>query len=67
MIRKCSNKNYSPTKVKSRNFLTNISYNCLKPFETFIIDCHTYIQFNLNDFQEQKFGNKSDREYIEIL
>ena len=26
-IKKRSNKNYSPRKVKSRNFLTNISYN----------------------------------------
>ena len=29
-IKKRSNKNYSPTKVKSQNLLTNISYNRLK-------------------------------------
>ena len=73
MIRKHSNKNYSPTKVKSRNFLTNISYNRLKPVDfdnaMFIIDCHTYIPFNLNPF----FWNKNlaikviEREYVEIL
>ena len=38
------NKNYSLTKVKSRNFLNNISYNCLKNADfdnaLFIIDCY---------------------------
>ena len=54
MIKKCSNKNYSPAKGKSRNFLTNISYNRLKRIDfdnvSFIIDCYTYILFNLNPF-----------------
>ena len=40
-------KNYSPTKVKSKNLLTNISYNRLKNIDfdnaSFIIDCYTYI------------------------
>ena len=56
-IRRCSShrkKRYSPTKVKSRNFLTNISYNCLKHINfdkaSFIIDCFTYILFNMNLF-----------------
>ena len=48
------NKNYSLTKVKSRNFLNNISYNCLKNADfdhtLFIIDCYAYILFNLNSF-----------------
>ena len=64
-----NNKNYSPTKVKSRNFLTNISYNRLKRIDfdnaSFIIDCYTYILINLNSFfLEQKFDNKSDREKL---
>ena len=44
-------KRYSPKKVKSRHFLTNISYNRLKRSDfdnmSFIIDCFTYILFNL--------------------
>ena len=51
---KRSNKSYSPTKVKSRNFLTNISYNRLKHIDfdnaSFIIDCYTYILLDLNPF-----------------
>ena len=53
-IKKCGNKNYSPIKVRSRNFLTNISYNCLKRVDfdnaLFVIDCYTYVLFNLNLF-----------------
>ena len=49
-----SGKNFSPTKVESRNFLTNISYTCLKSINfdnvSFIINCFTYIFFNLNPF-----------------
>ena len=71
-IKKRSNKKYSPSKVKSRNFLTNICYNRLKRIDfdnaSFIIDCYTYILFNLNPiFLEQKFDNKSDREHVETL
>ena len=68
-IKKCRNNNYSPTKVKSRSFLMNISYNRLKYIDfvnvLFIIDCYTYILFNLNPFfLERKFDDKSDREYV---
>lgn len=46
-IKKPSNKNCSPTKVKSRNFLTSICYDCLKSLDfvnaSFIIHCYTYI------------------------
>ena len=71
-IKKCSNKNYSPTKVKSKNFLMNISYSRLKYVDfvnaSFIIDCYTYILFNGNPFfLEQKFDDKSDRENVETL
>ena len=71
-IKKDSNKNYSPTKIRSRNFLTNIYYNHLISVNFvnawFIIDFYTYILFNLNlFFLERKFDNKSDREYIETL
>ena len=71
-IKKRNKKNYSPAKVRSRNFLTNISYNRLKRINfnnaSFIIDCYTYILFNLNPFfLERKFDNKSDRKYVETL
>ena len=65
-------KNYNPTKVKSRNLLINISCNCLKNIDfdnaSFIIDCYTYILFNLNPFfLERKFDEKTDREYVPTL
>ena len=71
-IKKHSNKNYNPTKITSRNFLTNISYNHLISVNFvnawFIIDFYTYILFNLNlFFLERKFDNKSDREYVGTL
>ena len=71
-IKKHSNKNYSPTQVKSRNFLTKISFNRLKSVDfvnaSFIIECYTYILFNLNPFfLGQKFDNESDRVYFETL
>ena len=71
-FKKPSNKSCSPTKVKLRNFLTNICYNCLKSFDfvnaSFIIDCYTYILLNLNPFfLEQKLDIKSDRGYDETL
>ena len=64
-----NSKNYSPTKVKAQNFLTNISYNRLKSPDfdnaSFIIDCYTYSLFNLNPFfLEQKFDGKNDRDYV---
>ena len=67
-----SGKNFSPTKVESRNFLTNISYTCLKSINfdnvSFIINCFTYIFFNLNPFfLEWKFNFKSNRDYVKML
>lgn len=54
-IKKCKSEiNYSPAKVRSRNFLTNISYNCFNSIDfdnaSFIISCFTCILFNLNPF-----------------
>ena len=67
-----SGKNYSPTKVESRNVLTNISYTCLKSINfdnvSFIINCFTYIFFNLNPFfLEWKFNFKSNIDYVKML
>ena len=51
---------FIPTKIKSRNFLTNTSYNRFKHMDfnnaSFIIDCFTNILVNLNSFSvEQNF------------
>ena len=72
MSKNCNSKNYSPTKVKAQNFVTNISYNHLKSADfdnaSFIIDCYTYILFNLNlFFLEQRFDGKNDRGHVLTL
>ena len=60
------------TKVKARNFLTNISYNRVKDIDltndSFIIDCYTFILFYLNPFYlEQKFEDVINRGKVEAL
>ena len=72
MRKNCIRKNYSPAKFKAQNFLTNIPYNCLKSADfdnaSFMIDCYTYILFNLNSFfLERKFDGKNDIDYILTL
>ena len=62
----------SPTKVKARIFLTNISYNRIKnnDFEnrSFIIDCYSFILLYLNPFYlERKFENILDREFFNVI
>ena len=66
------NVNYSPTKVKARNLLTNVSYNRIKnsDFEnrSFIIDCYSFILLYLNPFYlERKFENILDREFVNVI
>ena len=61
--------NYSVTKVKTRNFLTNVSYNSVKETDfqnrSFIIDCYSFIILYLNPFYlERKFENSIDRDYV---
>ena len=63
---------YSPTEVKARNFLTNLSNKLVKKDdllnENFIVDCMSFILFYLNLFYlEQKFGNAADREKVQTL
>ena len=65
-------KNYSPTKVKVQNFLTNIFHNRLKNVgfnnASFITDCYTYVLLNLNPFfLERKFDDNIDRDYVLTL
>ena len=71
-IKKRSFNNYSPTKVKARNFLTNIWYNRVKDEDfnnrSFIIDCYSFILLYLNPFYlDQKFENSGEKDYVEAL
>ena len=65
-------KNYSNTKVKARNFLTNDSYNRISTVDykntNFVIDCFTFLILYLNPFYlERKFEAISEREFINTL
>ena len=61
------NVNYSPAKVKVRNFLTNVSYNRIKN-RFFIIDCYSFILLYLNPFYlQRKFENILDREFVNVI
>ena len=64
--------NYSPTKVKVINFLTNISYNRVTDEDfnnrLFIIDCYSFILLYLNPFDlDRKFENTIEKDYVEAL
>ena len=67
-----STNNYSVTKVKARNFLTNVSYNRVKETDfqnrSFVIDCYSFIILYLNPFYlERKFENSIDRDYVNAM
>ena len=60
---------YSPTRVKSRNFLLNISYNSINKAdfynENFILDVFILLVKNLNPFSlQRKISDKFKREMI---
>ena len=63
---------YSHTKVKSSNFLTNISYRQLNKNDhsnvSFVLDYISFIMQNLNLFSlERKFNSQTDQHYVNIL
>ena len=65
-------KKYSSTKVKARNFLTNISYNGIKDKDyenrTFVIDIFAYLILYFNPYNAAgKFESELERTYINIL
>ena len=65
-------KNYSSTKIKARNFLTNVSYNRINKVdyknEKFVIDCFTFLILYLNPFYlERKFETVVEREFVNTL
>ena len=65
-------KKYSSTKVKARNFLTNISYNGIKSKDyenrTFVIDIFAYLILYFNPYSiGGKFETEIERSYVNIL
>ena len=65
-------KKYSCTKVKARNFLTNISYNGIKNKDyenrSFVIDIFAYLILYFNPYNiNGKFETELERSYINIL
>ena len=65
-------KKYSSTKVKARNFLTNISYNGIKSKDyenrTFVIDIFAYLILHFNPYNiNGKFETDLERSYVNIL
>ena len=60
------------SKVKARNFLTNVSYNRIAKVDfknaNFVIDCFTFMIVYLNPFYlERKFESIIEREFINVL
>ena len=65
-------KKYSSTKVKARNFLTNISYNGIKNKDyenkTFFIDIFAYLILYFNPYNiNGKFESELEKSYVNIL
>ena len=71
---KAIKKGYSSTKIKVRNFLTNVSYNRIKTADyknkDFAIDCFTFLLLYLNPFyleRKRKFETEIEREFVNTL
>ena len=65
-------KNYNNSKVKARNFLTNVSYTRITPADyknkNFVVDCFTFLIMYLNPFYlERKFESAIERDFIHVL
>ena len=63
---------YNSSKVKARNFLTNVSYNRITTADfknqSFVIDCFTFMILYLNPFYlERKFESIIEREFVNVL
>ena len=62
----------SSTKIKARNFLTNVSYNRITTADyknqNFVVDCFTFLILHLNPFYlERKFESIIEREFVNTL
>ena len=65
-------KNYNNSKVKARNFLTNVSYTRILAADyknkNFVVDCFTFLILYLNPFYlERKFESTIERDFIHVL
>ena len=65
-------KSYNNSKVKARNFLTNVSYNRITAADyknkNFVIDCFTFMILYLNPFYlERKFETIVERDFVNVL
>ena len=65
-------KNYNNSKVKARNFLTNVSYTRITSADyknkNFVVDCFTFLVMYLNPFYlERKFESTIERDFIHVL
>ena len=65
-------KSYNNSKVKVRNFLTNVSYNRITTADhknkNFVIDCFTFMILYLNPFYlERKFETTVERDFVNVL
>ena len=65
-------KSYNNSKVKARNFLTNVSYNRITAADykndNFVIDCFTFMILYLNPFYlERKFETNVERDFVNVL
>ena len=63
---------YSSTKVKARNFLTNVLYSGIKDKDyqnrSFVIDIFNFLILYLNPFYlERKFESIIERDYVNVL
>ena len=65
-------KKYNNSKVKARNFLTNVSYNRITTADyknnNFVVDCFTFMIVYLNPFYlERKFESAIERDFVNVL
>ena len=65
-------KKYSSTKVKARNFLTNVSYTGVKSVDyenrSFIIDIFSFLILYFNPYNlDAKFETEIEKDYISVL
>ena len=63
---------YNNSKVKARNFLTNVSYCRIAAADfnnsNFVIDCFTFMILYMNPFYlERKFESVIEREFVNVL
>ena len=65
-------KKYSSTKVKARNFLTNVSYTGMKKCDyqnrSFVIDIYSFLILYFNPYNlDSKFESEIERDYVNVL